>query len=93
VFRSIQGQRLRKRVPEHRFHLVHCARFERAHRGRFGDNYLVRYVLGFYWDGSLTWTDLIRHVYMVIAAIVTLLLCAISVAFLPEHFVCISILL
>jgi len=32
---------VRERVPEHRFHLVHCACFERAHHGRFGDNHLV----------------------------------------------------
>lgn len=37
--------------------------------------------------GSLTYVGfLLRHVYMVIAEIVTLILYAISIVFLPEYF-------
>jgi phospholipid-translocating ATPase len=39
----------------------------------------------FGWGGWLTYVDL-RHVYMVIAEIVTLLLYAVSIIFLPEYF-------
>jgi len=37
-------------------------------------------------NGSLTYVHSTRHVYMVIAEIVTLLLYAVSIVFLPEYF-------
>lgn len=75
---------IRERVLEYRSHLIYCAHFQRVNHGSTRNYHLVR-IISVY-GSFLSANCSKRHVYMVIAEIVTLFLYVISMAFLPEYF-------
>ncbi len=74
---------VRKRVFTHRFDIIYRFGPQRANHGCTGNYHMVRQTQPL----ALNPTNVsLRHIYMLISEIVTLLLYVVSMAFLPEYF-------
>jgi hypothetical protein len=77
---------VRERVLAYRLHLLYGPRFKRTHHGRSRNHHMVRAMFRLDDSPSHAFLVGIRHLYMVVSEVVTLLFYAISIVFLPEYF-------